>query len=60
MKIKRIIIEHDDETEPPIAYIPHEKADFYEIIGNVGGALSELGIVPPNQVDEKDADEDDG
>lgn len=59
MKIKRIIIEHDDETEPPIAYVPHEKADFYEIIGNVGGALSELGIVPPDQ-EEKDTEEDDG
>ncbi len=57
MKIKRIVIEYEDELVlKSIIYTPYELADYYQIIGVFSGMLSEFGIHPQ----ESESEEDDG
>jgi hypothetical protein len=56
MKIKRIVIEYDDDLAiKSLIYTPYELADYYQIIGVFSGMLEEFGICPDDiEYDEED------
>jgi len=54
MKIKKIVIEYDDDTAiKSLIYTPYELADYHQIMGVFSGMLEEF-IEMPEEFEEED------